>query len=155
MRPHEFGIFDRTLGNTGDNASTNDKMLDYLDIEFGWESLAGRITQVRCFGHILNLIYQALMSQFEPKKVSKKGEEDDDADVDTLPDPVIDEEDDGADEEEEEDTEPGCELREAARQAVQREVEEMAEGRPEVTELTDEERRLGIVAVTKYQDAYC
>ncbi|EEB91041.1 hypothetical protein MPER_10671, partial [Moniliophthora perniciosa FA553] len=147
----EFGILKRTLGNTGDNASTNDKMLDYLDLELGWDSLGGRETQVRCFGHILNLIYQALMSQFEPKKVPK-GSSDATADEDSLPDlpDMDDEEDDGENESDEElDAEPGHDLREAAREAARREIEEMADGRPEVTELTAEERKLGVIAIKK------
>ncbi|EEB88967.1 hypothetical protein MPER_12997, partial [Moniliophthora perniciosa FA553] len=131
----DFGILDRS---TGDNASTNDKMLDFLELKFGWDSLAGRTTQ-------------ALMSQFEPKKVPKsQNVEEDVNDVDNLPDPEMNDEDDGDDDSEEEvDIEPGHELREAARQAAQQEVEEMAGERPEVQVLTDEERRLGTIAVKK------
>lgn len=55
----KFGIAGRMLGHTGDNASNNDKMLDHLQILYSQfeESIAGRDTQIRCFGHILNLIY--------------------------------------------------------------------------------------------------
>lgn len=55
----EFKIADRTLGHTGDNASNNDATLDELQVLYSQleESIAGRFTQVRCFGHILNLIY--------------------------------------------------------------------------------------------------
>lgn len=54
-----FGIVDRMLGHTGDNATNNDKMLDYLEELYRQfrDSIAGCHTQVRCFGHILNLVY--------------------------------------------------------------------------------------------------
>ena len=55
----DFGIEERTLGHVGDNTSNNDSMLDELDVLYkGTEaSIAGRHTQVWCFGHILNLVY--------------------------------------------------------------------------------------------------
>lgn len=55
----EFGIAGRTLGHAGDNASNNDSMLDSLDELYRTieESIASRTTQIRCFGHILNLVY--------------------------------------------------------------------------------------------------
>lgn len=84
---NDFGIAGRTLGHAGDNASNNDSMLDSLDELYRTieESIAGRTTQIRCFGHILNLVYhvscqrladaslteptsQAICSQFEPLK---------------------------------------------------------------------------------------
>ncbi len=58
----EFGIVERTLGHVGDNATNNDSMLDELNRLYGHyeASISGRWdTQVRCFGHILNLVYQA------------------------------------------------------------------------------------------------
>lgn len=87
----EFGIVERTLGHCGDNASNNDCMLDNLDKLYDKcaESIAGRSTQIRCFGHILNLVYhvhfflgtlslcilipliQAICNQFEPQKVDQ------------------------------------------------------------------------------------
>ncbi len=87
---NEFGIADRTLGHTGDNTSNNDLMLNELDDLYRAfeDSIAGRDTQIRCFGHILNLVYhvhtfllsslvflihcQAICSQFEPPKKKKK-----------------------------------------------------------------------------------
>lgn len=64
----DFEIANRTLGHSGDNASNNDKMLaeleklyDTLTEDYSYRylpvSIAGRYTQIRCFGHILNLIY--------------------------------------------------------------------------------------------------
>lgn len=61
----EFGIAERTLGHTGDNASNNDTMLDHLcGLYSAFEnSISGKWdTQVRCFGHILNLVYQVSMA---------------------------------------------------------------------------------------------
>ncbi|KAJ3831328.1 hypothetical protein F5878DRAFT_549679 [Lentinula raphanica] len=59
-----FNIAERTLGHTGDNASNNDSMLNELEALYTeYEgSLAGRDTQIRCFGHILNLTYQVIFS---------------------------------------------------------------------------------------------
>jgi hypothetical protein len=61
----EYGIEERILGQTGDNASNNDAMLDRLGEKFQSNfpntSIAGRDTQVRCFGHILNLIYHVCL----------------------------------------------------------------------------------------------
>lgn len=61
-----FDIADRTLGHTGDNASNNDTTLDELQKLYSQleDSIAGRFTQVRCFGHILNLIYHVCSSHF-------------------------------------------------------------------------------------------
>lgn len=55
----EYNIAARTLGHVGDNASNNDTMLDNLDDLYRTieDSIAGRTTQIRCFGHILNLVY--------------------------------------------------------------------------------------------------
>lgn len=53
----DFGIADRILAHTGDNATNNDSLLDHLEGLYPKDSLAGRQTQVRCFGHILNLVY--------------------------------------------------------------------------------------------------
>lgn len=63
-----YGIVHHTLGHSGDNASNNDKMLDKLDVLYRTlindddyrdlpESIAGRDTQIQCFGHVLNLLY--------------------------------------------------------------------------------------------------
>lgn len=59
----EFGIVEHTLGHSGDNASNNDCMLDNLDKLYDkcGESIAGRSTQIRCFGHILNLVYHVCL----------------------------------------------------------------------------------------------
>jgi len=53
----DFGIAERMLAHTADNATNNDSMLDCLEVQYGEDSLAGRQTQVRCFAHILNLVY--------------------------------------------------------------------------------------------------
>lgn len=77
-----FGIVDRVLGIAGDNASNNDKMLVHLGTLFPFGHIAGTSTQIRCFGHIINLIYKAICSVFEkPKpKRKKKGEEEENED---------------------------------------------------------------------------
>lgn len=55
----EFEIADRTLGHTADNASNNNTMLNELEkLYSAYKNLiAGRDTQVQCWGHVLNLIY--------------------------------------------------------------------------------------------------
>ncbi|KAF9015858.1 hypothetical protein BDZ89DRAFT_1141865 [Hymenopellis radicata] len=70
-----FGIKHCTLGLVGDNASVNDKLVAEIEKILPADSLLGTSTQVRCFGHILNLVYQAIISQFEPKKKKKKKEQ--------------------------------------------------------------------------------
>lgn len=64
----EYEIADCILGQVGDNASNNDCMLDNLGLpfesSFGSTNIAGRHTQVRCFGHILNLVYHVCVSVY-------------------------------------------------------------------------------------------
>lgn len=57
----DFGIAERILAHTGDNATNNDSMLDNLEDHYGQDSLSGRQTQVCCFGHILNLVYMVCL----------------------------------------------------------------------------------------------
>lgn len=68
-----YGIANRSFGHSGDNASNNDKMLDKLDELYRTlvqdddyrdlpMSIAGRHTQIRCFGNILNLIYHVCIA---------------------------------------------------------------------------------------------
>ncbi len=55
----EYGLEELILGETGDNASVNDKTLDELETLFQESSfniMTGRHTQIRCFAHILNLV---------------------------------------------------------------------------------------------------
>jgi hypothetical protein len=62
-----------TLGFTMDNASNNDKMLDKIESLLPSSSMSGRTTQVRCFGHILNLAAKAFLSVFnKPIKARKR-----------------------------------------------------------------------------------
>ncbi len=55
----EYDLLEDVLGQTGDNASSNDTTLDHLERlfkELRKPVLTGRHTQIRCFAHILNLV---------------------------------------------------------------------------------------------------
>jgi hypothetical protein len=65
----EFGISSRTLGTALDNASNNDAMLAHIPSNLPSDSVVGSTTQIRCFGHILNLAAKAFLSiLMKPKK---------------------------------------------------------------------------------------
>ncbi|EAU89851.2 hypothetical protein CC1G_07003 [Coprinopsis cinerea okayama7 len=69
---HEFGIADKILAFTGDNASNNDTMLE--ELKELMPSFRGPEVQVRCFAHILNLVVKSVMSPFAK---AKRGPNDD------------------------------------------------------------------------------
>jgi len=63
---NEFGIAEKCLGITCDNASNNDVMIDELvDLLPNYPGAANRC---RCFLHIVNLIAKTLLKQFEVLK---------------------------------------------------------------------------------------
>jgi len=63
---NEFGIAEKCLGITCDNASNNDVMIDELvDLLPNYPEAANRC---RCFLHIVNLIAKTLLKQFEVLK---------------------------------------------------------------------------------------
>ncbi|KAF5336727.1 hypothetical protein D9757_015382 [Collybiopsis confluens] len=158
----DFGIADRTLGHTGDNASNNNKMLDHLTSLYDQFplSIAGRDMQIRCFGHILNLIYHALCSQFEPRKSDKttmvasegaipalddlNDNDNPDDDVDAFQSDI---EDDALDDDE-------AEWEEVAARILAKEDDELAAALAEASrfplpDITPAEERLGRAAVQK------
>jgi hypothetical protein len=65
----------KILSITADNTKTNDTMID--ELEQLLSDFPGRVNQMRCFAHIINLIAKTIVKQFDiPKK--KPGERSDD-----------------------------------------------------------------------------
>ena len=58
----EFGIGDKILCVTCDNASNNDKMIEALDDLLPAFTTGNR---ARCFTHVLNLVAKSLLKQFD------------------------------------------------------------------------------------------
>lgn len=180
-----YKIEKRTLGFVADNASNNDKMLKSLDQLIDPDDIAGTQTQVRCFGHILNLIYKAVCSVFyKEKKKKKKGkgkgkgkgrkgkgkgkekadtpepelvekefegeeEEDDDEEEEEKEDdddPLRDDEDDELDEDDIAEMTERQKRREEDEDAL---LEELGTGLRSLTDLTPEEKKEAITAMTK------
>ncbi|SJL18670.1 uncharacterized protein ARMOST_22267 [Armillaria ostoyae] len=154
----EYGIEDRILGETGDNASVNDKTLDELEMLFKEVSeliITRRETQVRCFAHILNLIVKAILSQFEAKHRVKKPDDpakkarsrqkdnnEDESDVDEFED----DDDDVLDDEDQAALEDIRKELDAEEDAL---IEEESWDRQEVLDLTDAEINTGVAPLTK------
>ncbi|KAJ3505977.1 hypothetical protein NMY22_g17397 [Coprinellus aureogranulatus] len=61
----EFGIDDRVMGFTGDNASNNDTLVSELEVLL--PNFRGDVSRVRCACHILNLVAKAILSAFAKK----------------------------------------------------------------------------------------
>ncbi|GJF00030.1 hypothetical protein PsYK624_163070 [Phanerochaete sordida] len=61
-----YGIEDKILGITADNASNNMTMV--AELETSLSGINSRQTRVRCFAHILNLVVKAIISPFMKKK---------------------------------------------------------------------------------------
>jgi len=72
---HDFGIEDKILSVTCDNASNNDTMVLELDNRLPSFSPVNR---TRCFTHILNLVSKSLLKQFDVKQEDKKDDDLDD-----------------------------------------------------------------------------
>ncbi|TFY73210.1 hypothetical protein EWM64_g10802 [Hericium alpestre] len=63
----EFGISEKLLSITCDNASSNDSMINELSKLI--DGFPGEVNRTRCFVHIVNLIAKSLLKQFNvPKK---------------------------------------------------------------------------------------
>ncbi|PIL32936.1 hypothetical protein GSI_05054 [Ganoderma sinense ZZ0214-1] len=128
----EFGIVDKVLGVTCDNASNNAKMLKEmkkLNADF-----RGPDARVRCFGHVINLVVKAILSQFG-QKVKSEAIGETDKDISALDDPV-DVEDDEED------------VDEAREAADDDDIEEGEDQRPELV-LTDADIKLGRLTLQK------
>ncbi|PIL27248.1 hypothetical protein GSI_10392 [Ganoderma sinense ZZ0214-1] len=128
----EFGI---VLGVTCDNASNNSKMLK--EMKKLDPSFRGLDARVHCFGHVINLVVKAILSQFGHKVKSESiGEMDKDLSaLDDLDDDEEDEEDDA----------------DAAHEAaddVEIDKDEDDETRPELV-VTEAEQKLGRLTLQK------
>ncbi|GJE85026.1 hAT transposon family protein [Phanerochaete sordida] len=78
-----YGIEDKILGITADNASNNNTLV--ADLETSLSGINSRQTRVRCFAHILNLVVKAIISPFMKKKKKPSATSgDDDTDDDDL-----------------------------------------------------------------------
>ena len=63
------------LGFTADNASNNDTFVDELEKiakQKKWTAWRGNQSRARCFLHVLNLVAQAILRQFDPPHKKKK-----------------------------------------------------------------------------------
>src|ERR1700736_3603074 len=58
-----FGIEDKILGVTCDNASVNDAMIEKMDDSL--EKFAGQSSRTRCFAHVINLVAKTAIHQFD------------------------------------------------------------------------------------------
>ncbi|KAJ8454957.1 hypothetical protein ONZ45_g19104 [Pleurotus djamor] len=70
---NDFGIADKILSVTCDNASANDKMIDKLGAIL--TKFPGRANHTRCFLHVVNLSAQACIKLFDVPKKKKDGED--------------------------------------------------------------------------------
>jgi len=55
------------LGITGDNASNNDSMIQYLGNAL--DKFPGTVNQTRCFVHAVNLIAKSILKPFNARKI--------------------------------------------------------------------------------------
>ncbi len=69
----DFGIEDRAISVTCDNATSNDDMVDELEIML--PSFKGQHDRTRCFAHIINLVAKSLLKMFDPPKKTRGNEE--------------------------------------------------------------------------------
>ncbi|KAK6977237.1 ribonuclease H-like domain-containing protein [Favolaschia claudopus] len=87
---HDFGIENKHLSITADNASSNDTMMTHLETLL--PSFSADLDRMRCFAHVINLVAKSLLKMFDPPKkddgTSDKNR-DDDAD-DDEPDGLLD-----------------------------------------------------------------
>ncbi|CDO72042.1 hypothetical protein BN946_scf184943.g77 [Trametes cinnabarina] len=67
---HEFGIDEKMLAVTCDNASNNDTMIDALELDV--PSFGGRKMRTRCFDHIAHLVAKSVTRLFDQKEAGGK-----------------------------------------------------------------------------------
>ncbi|KAK7696328.1 hypothetical protein QCA50_000982 [Cerrena zonata] len=73
----DYGIDEKILGITCDNALNNDTLLE--SVEMSLNSQCGKDSRIRCFAHVLNLVVKAIISPFTRKlNTSEIGDVDDD-----------------------------------------------------------------------------
>ncbi|KAF5324122.1 hypothetical protein D9619_011280 [Psilocybe cf. subviscida] len=70
----DFGVEDKLLGVTCDNASNMDTMIEVLEELL--PEFPGASNQTRCFAHILNLVAKSILRQFDTKKKATVANED-------------------------------------------------------------------------------
>ncbi|PIL35261.1 hypothetical protein GSI_01986 [Ganoderma sinense ZZ0214-1] len=68
-----YGIEKKIMAVTCDNAANNKTMLKEMHILV--PEFRGNETRVRCFGHVLNLVVKAILSQFTARAVKKAGKQ--------------------------------------------------------------------------------
>jgi hypothetical protein len=152
-----YKMAEQALGVAMDNASNNDTMISELEHLLPPTAIAGPSTQIRCFGHILNLAVKALLKVFDkPKKADPEDEaedeegddsdDEDDNDSDSEFDSDIDGE--GDDEDKVVDYEEGQNDKIRAL-ADDKELEELEKNIKEVKNLSRDERTMGRNTVTK------
>ncbi|KAJ8474625.1 hypothetical protein ONZ51_g7088 [Trametes cubensis] len=71
----DFGVEEKILGVTCDNALNNDTMVNALEVEV--PSFRGQNARTRCFDHVVNLVAKALTRQFDHKKGDSRRSDDD------------------------------------------------------------------------------
>ncbi|KAF5374631.1 hypothetical protein D9615_008911 [Tricholomella constricta] len=127
----DYGISEKILGLTCDNASANDKMIEVLSRILS--HFPGAANRARCLAHIVNLVVKIILRQFDVKKKNNNNnqneptvdlqDEIDDDDLNELAEDLEKEEkemDEGGDEDGEEDAEILAQDIEAVEQAIGR-----------------------------------
>ncbi|THU80429.1 hypothetical protein K435DRAFT_695711, partial [Dendrothele bispora CBS 962.96] len=149
-----FGLETKTLGVAMDNASNNDKMLSHIPEHLPTNSLIGSTTQIRCFGHILELSAKAFVTVFDVKSIEdmvnpggNDGNDGDNSDkvvdaVDVVKDPFLEVADD------EVYIDERAELADRNR-ANEEEIELLSQNLDEVCALTEEDKRMGCGTISK------
>ncbi|THU95120.1 hypothetical protein K435DRAFT_798347 [Dendrothele bispora CBS 962.96] len=157
-----FGIADQTLGIAMDNASNNDTMIAELPTLLPSSSMTAPTTQIRCFGHVGNLVEKGLLLIFNTdineekkgknrvKSESKGGSDDEETGSDTDSDG----DDTESDDEEELDDDDEIEYDEAQEAKTREEADlaellELDESIEEVRALSDDEEQAGRATLTK------
>ncbi|OJT02144.1 Zinc finger BED domain-containing protein RICESLEEPER 1 [Trametes pubescens] len=79
----EFGIEEKVLSVTCDNAENNTTMLKEMHVLV--PKFRGTLVRVRCFGHVLNLVVKGILSQFGRQHLIEGGDDDvDDEDAEAA-----------------------------------------------------------------------
>lgn len=139
-----------------DNTSNNDKMLKELPHLLP-EAPVGTLFQIRCFGHIINLVVKAFLSLFDSsaKALKADGDDEKEGDADKLSDDEEDSDEEKSDDEEDplgaaDDDEVIVEDEAAERDAGEwDEIEELCRSLAEVKLLTAEDKIIGRTTVKK------
>ena len=87
---NNFGIRDRVWGFAGDNASNNVAMMTVLGGK-GWKRFSGSLSYIRCYAHVLQLMFGAALIDYRNPSAS-------------IEDPTSDIHEEEEDEDEEEDS---------------------------------------------------